>query len=377
MQLRKGLGVAATAVAALAAFTYTSAPASAVPGGINPIPYLNGTDGQLPHLTGRTQAISFFTGPTSPNNTVGRFNVLGTDLGIMWDNNHGEVLTAFGDTVGLGVDTFSTNGIVGDWRSNVLFRSSDRVLSDGMGIDNAPIDRPGHARELIPSLKVPGVETSVIPTAGVEAGGLQYMSFMSVRSWGPPGEWDTNYSGLASSPDNGEHWFIENTARRDNLPGSPNHNFQMSSFVKSGGYVYQFGTPSGRSGDARLARVPENSMRDLGAYEYWTGKDWKRGDVGAAAVVIPAPVSELSVAYNNYLGQFIAMYSDQYNNIVMRRSSSLTGPWGPPEVILGANEVPQLYGAYIHPWSTGSDLYFLVTTYRSYNVMFMHTTLTK
>ncbi|KAA0017370.1 DUF4185 domain-containing protein [Antrihabitans cavernicola] len=372
MERRSGLTGAAAVT--LAALTFFASPADAVPGGVNPIPYINGTDGQLPHLTGRTQAVSFFTGPSSPNNTVGRFNVLGTDLGVMWDNGHGQVLTAFGDTVGLGLDTFSANGIVGDWRSNVLFRSSDHVLSDGMGIDSAPLDNPIHAKELVRSLKIPGVETSVIPTAGVEVGGIQYMNFMSVRSWGPPGEWDTNFSGLASSPDNGENWFIE-PPRRTNLPGSGDHNFQMAAYVKEGGYVYQFGTPSGRFGDARLARVPEAAIRDLGAYEYWTGKDWKKGDVNAAVPVLPAPVSELSVQYNDYLGQYIALYADQANNIVMRKSASLTGPWGPPESILGGNEIPQLYGAYIHPWSTGSDLYFLVTTYRSYNVMLMHTRL--
>ena len=40
------------------------------------------------------------TGLDSPNNTYGRWNVKATDLGIMWDNGSGQVLTAFGDTFG-------------------------------------------------------------------------------------------------------------------------------------------------------------------------------------------------------------------------------------------------------------------------------------
>src|SRR5690349_12335199 len=40
------------------------------------------------------------TGPDSPNDTYGRWNVKATDLGIMWDDNAGRVLTAFGDTFG-------------------------------------------------------------------------------------------------------------------------------------------------------------------------------------------------------------------------------------------------------------------------------------
>lgn len=106
-------------------------------GPTNPIPWLNGTDGKLPELQGRTSAVEYITGALSPNQTVERFNVLGTDLGIMWDNGAGQVLTAFGDTVGIGSDPLCS-GVVGDWRSNVLFRSSDGNLSDGMNIDSSP-----------------------------------------------------------------------------------------------------------------------------------------------------------------------------------------------------------------------------------------------
>lgn len=63
-------------------------------GPTNPIPWLNGTDGKLPELQGRTSAVEYITGALSPNQTVERFNVLGTDLGILWDNGAGQVLTA-------------------------------------------------------------------------------------------------------------------------------------------------------------------------------------------------------------------------------------------------------------------------------------------
>nr|NKW58083.1 DUF4185 domain-containing protein [Prescottella equi] len=41
-------------------------------------------------------------------------------------------------------------------------------------------------------------------------------------------------------------------------------------------YVYEFGTPSGRSGEARLARVPKADIRNLDAYEYRTGSGGAR-----------------------------------------------------------------------------------------------------
>ncbi|MEU2014130.1 DUF4185 domain-containing protein, partial [Nocardia sp. NPDC019302] len=86
-----------SALAGVSALLFTATtPAIANPNAINPIPVLNGTTG-LPNLLGRTKAVFQVTGMASPNNTQ-TYNVLGTDLGIMWDNGHGEMLTAFGDT---------------------------------------------------------------------------------------------------------------------------------------------------------------------------------------------------------------------------------------------------------------------------------------
>lgn len=51
-----------------------------------------------------TSLVGWVTGPDSPNRTVERFAITGTDLGIMWDNGdpaNQQVLMAFGDTNGL------------------------------------------------------------------------------------------------------------------------------------------------------------------------------------------------------------------------------------------------------------------------------------
>ena len=42
---------------------------------------------------------------------------------------------------------------------------------------------------------------------------------------------------------------------------------------------------------------------------------------------------------------------------------------------MSARDVPTLYGAYIHPWSSGADLYFAASTWSDYNVMLMKTVL--
>ncbi len=95
-----------------------------------------------------TQFVAWVTGNYQyPNNgqysdliadTSTRYTVGGTDLGIMWDNgipdnpltkdiNENQILIAVGDT-------FADGNMSVDWRSNTIFRSSDRDLSNGMEI---------------------------------------------------------------------------------------------------------------------------------------------------------------------------------------------------------------------------------------------------
>ena len=362
---------AASLIGAAVTLIAFAGPAAANPNAINPIPGLNGTNG-IPHLTGRTQAVAQQTGMLGPNRTQDS-NVLGTDLGIMWDNGQGQVLTAFGDSAGLGLPNL-LSGSLWAWRSSTLFRSSDGILSDGMNFDSSPRDIFGQSKELVPSPKIPFVEISRIPTAGVAVGNTQVLSMMSVKNWGPAGTWDTNYSGLVYSQDNGENWTVAPETQRPNVGG--NANFQMSAFVKADGFVYQYGTPAGRGGLVHIARVPEPQIMDLGAYEYFDGAKWIKGNPDVAKPIMPGGVGELSVAYNEYLGQYLMLTTDQYNSVVMRRSPSVTGPWSPPEVLVDTRELPTAYGAYIHPWSSGRDLYFLTTVHNNYNVLLMRTTLT-
>jgi len=116
-------------------------------------------------------------------------------------------------------------------------------------------DHAGHAKELLPSLKRDGVEISKIPTGGVNVGGCNYLAYMSVRNFTQPGQWITNYSGITYSDEK----------------------FPMIAYARRDGFVYAFGTPNGRVGDAHVARVAEQRLLDKSAYEYWTGNIWQRG----------------------------------------------------------------------------------------------------
>ncbi|MET0454032.1 MAG: DUF4185 domain-containing protein [Mycobacterium sp.] len=332
-----------------------------------------------------TSIVGWVTGPDSPNQTIQRFAITGTDLGIMWDNGdpaNNQVLMAFGDTNGY-------CGIPGkQWRYNALFRTQDRSLSKTVAVTDgvvgnkysgAPVWRPGIAKQIINTIGQAPSETGIIPTAGVAVGGKQFVNFMSIRDWNSPGSWSTNFSAIAMSPDNGETWGVYPGTMR--TPGAGNENFQMGAFLKPGPgdpYLYTFGTPNGRGGAAYVARVSPGLIPDLTKYEYWNADSqaWVPGNPAAATPVIPGPVGEMSAQYNTYLQQYLVLYCNGPNDVVMRTAPAPQGPWGPERMLATSAEIPGgIYAPYLHPWSTGKELYYNLSLWSAYNVMLMKTVL--
>ena len=327
---------------------------------------------------GQASRVAVLTGAESINATEARYQVKGTDLGIMWTDDRGQILTAFGDTFGpgwAGHGSEVADPAASDWRSNTLARSSDHGPAEGMSFTDFITDRAGHAKELLPSLKRDGVEVSKIPTSGVNVGGRNYLAYMSVRHFGQPGQWLTNYSGIAYSDDGGQSWVDVPSAVRPNTPGF-DEKFQMIAYARQDGFIYAFGTPNGRVGDAYLARVAEQRLLDTSAYEYWTGRAWQRGASAIAAPIMAGPVGELSVRYDQTLKSWEMMYLDQPRGaIVVRLAPQPAGPWGAPMPVATSSQYPTLYGGFLNPHSHGSDIYFTMTQYDRYNVSLMHTTL--
>ena len=382
-------------------------------------------------VSGSTTFIDWVTGNFLPNDTFNRFGIWGTDIGVMWDNgipddpatpiNENQVLIAFGDT-------FGGPNMTGTWRLNTLFRSSDRDLGDGMTVPagewlngnmfgGSPLWGETYARQIILPERLPrNLPTGVtliptagisVPTPGTQYGATQYVSFMSVKKWGAPGSWTTNYSAIAYSEDNGENWYIAPSSVRTNSPVGGNKNFQQAAFVRPGdGFVYSYGTPNGRQGQAYLSRVAEADILDVTKYEYYSKGSkgglfgigaykagWYRNDPskatpifgkekGACGVGKPGnQVSEMSVQYNATLGKYVAMHGDQFNNIILRTSDTPEGAWSGPTVVM-TQQNGGIYAPMMHPWSpsslgTGTDLYWNLSIWSEYNVMLMKTDLTK
>ena len=316
------------------------------------------------------EKVTQLTGEDSMNKTQSRFGVWGTDLGS---------IAKLDDTYYMfGGDTFADEKS-SHWRSNVLFIIQDDDPTDGLDIIGAITDKQGRAKELLLSLKQDKVEMTVIPTNLFAANGKLYCIYMSVSHWGPPGRWDARYSGLAVSEDGGQKWTKLQDVR---WPGDSN--FIQTANALVGDTMYIWGIPGGRYGGVALMKVQEEALEDFTAYQYFTGLDkeglpqWVQGEEGIAQaqVVIPGPVGEISVIYNEYLGNFIITYlKETAAAIVMQEGLMPWGEWGPAVKLARGADYPSLYGAYMHPdlvVDKGKSVFFTMSQFFPiYNIMWM------
>lgn len=318
----------------------------------------------------KVSTVAKTTGAGSTNRTDKRWQVNGTDLGIMWEAEPGRVAVAFGDTVGRGFHPPGGQGE--DWRSNVLGFSTDRDLADGMTLDTFVQDSRCHAAEVLSSRKIDNVEITTIPTSGFAIGSRQYMSYMSIRTWNSiPATWFTNHGGIAYSDDGGQTWTKDPHAKWDNIFGVSK--FQVAAMVPQGGYVYMFGTANTRLGEVGLARVPQDQVLNKSAYQYWSNGTWTPvGGPDSATPIVRGTAAELSVRYDEQRGRWQMSYLDTARTgITVRESDTPQGVWSDPARLVGVETFPELYGGFIHPWSTAEDLYFTISTWSDYNVYLM------
>ncbi|WP_336086843.1 DUF4185 domain-containing protein [Nocardia sp. SSK8] len=401
---------------------------SLAPNGAEPgLPGTAGTGGGLPQVpqgAGVTNAfVAKVTGAGSTSATDVAHGVSGAGYAVTWDAGNDKALTAFGDTFGgsrpgiqpsdqpplisskgltlpvipellnfpglpflnlnegdtTAAGTAGDTGTQGprgfDWRSNTLAESSRRDLEHGMTLDSFVEDRPGHARQVLTSRKVDGSEITTLPTSGLSIGDRQFLAYSSIREWGSTsGSWVSNYSGIAYSDDGGQTWTKDKGAVW--LNSGTGWAFQMPAITKGpDGFVYLYGTPQGRIGGVFVARVTEDRILDKSAWQVWTGAEWTADPTSPPAAIVTGAVGEVSVQYNADIGRWLLMSTDILDNgIVLRQAVHPMGPWTEPEVVVSGKDYPYVYGAHMHPWSEGNDLFFTVSQWSTYNVYLMHTT---
>ncbi len=123
-----------------------------------------------------------------------------------------------------------------------------------------------------------------------------------------------------------------------------------------GGYVYVLlGRGAGSwASDVVLARVPSEDIEAMGAYEYWQPRHWAQrgrwvtGLWDAETQAWRLELREIrplwrqdgrhngvSVAYNEYLGTWLAVYATSFmTSINVRTAAEPTGPWGEADTSL-------------------------------------------
>lgn len=360
--LLAGTGALATAAPAPAGSPGTSGAPRTVPSGAAP----SDASFLLTDVSGIEQVCAL-TGPGAHNDTA-QVMIAGTDLGSMWEAD-GRTWFAFGDTFGSRPEGM-TGGGGSIWRSNALAYTTDTDPSDCITFDGWITDRVGWAAEILPS-HTSGGEITVIPTYGFEANDDMYIHYMSVREWGPPGEWTTNHAGLARSSDGGETW-----QKLDQVTWPGVGSFQEVSVAKVDGELLFWGVPSGRLGGVSLMKVAEPDVEDLSAYRYLRGvgatgePDWSE-DQADATLIIDRPTGELSVAWNEYLGRWLMTTMADNADAVMYEGITPWGPWGEAIPLFTQAELPGLYAPFLHPRSMaegGRTIHFGLSEWLPYNV---------
>lgn len=302
---------------------------------------------------------SWLTGPRSTSRTDLTWNVYGADLGHPL--LHGDDLyLVFGDT-------FGRTGREGpDWRSNTLARVSSPEPGDDFVIADMVTDETGEAAELLHSMKVEGVEKTVIPTYGIGVGDEMVLHYMSVRRWNTPGRWEVAYAGFASSVDNGVTWTVHDEV----LDG--NGNFAQVAMVALDDHVLLYGIPAGRFGGVQLARALADDLARPSTFEYWDGNDWT-ADADDAVDIVPAPVGELSVRWSETLEQWLMMYLDEtLRAVVVRTAPEPVGPWSAARVVTTDRQYPTSYAPYFVPGpDRDGQAYFTMSQFGPYQVSLM------
>jgi len=324
------------------------------------------------------EIVARLTGPGAINNTSA-VGIGGTDLGHMV-NHEGLTYFLFGDT--FSGDTPSAGGC---WRMNVMAYSSDPTPNDGIVFDGWINGDPvcgnaGWARQVIDSGLSEPYKITEIPTAAISLNGRVYAWFMSVYEWAGNGNWFANYGGLA-------HWDVgepEFTVVTDfQFPGTGNFVMVAASLRADlapgvDDKLYVWGTPPGRHGGVKLARVDPENVDIFAAYEYFAGLDsqndplWISDEFSAPLIVEPT-VGEMSVMWNEAAQAWTMLYLNHDAwAIELREAPEPWGPWSQPITVARGEDFPGgLYGSYMNPLyieSQGKVFYFTMSLWEPYDV---------
>lgn len=355
------------------------------------------------------EIVARLTGPAGSNsiNPTWQVGIGGTDLGHMVNHN-GKIYFLFGDTF----ESESSGGSGGpDWRQNVMAYSTDFNPADGITFDGWITRINGTARQVIfPGAEqgIPGFEPiTYIPTGAISANNKIYAWSMRIDWDGfpePPGEPDTDgwmlsHAGLASWRE-GDSLFTNVPGFRFEAPnggayswaggaeGPGNFGMVAASYRSplenaNDPHIYLWGTPGGREGGVKLARVLPSDIENLSAYQFFDGElngvpQWVGNEFDAEKIIPSRPeggsgVGEMSVMYNAELREWTLMSisGGAAPDFEIRHAPNPWGPWSNPVTVTDFGQAPGLYSPYMNPLlveDNGKTLYFTMSLWNPYDV---------
>lgn len=129
--------------------------------------------------------------------------------------------------------------------------------------------------------------------------------------------------------------------------------FGSAALIQAGTlYVYGCGIPTGSGFDkgCRLGRVDPANVLDRSAWTYYTGSGWSP-QISQAQSVFSGD-SFLSVEWNAFLNEYVALYSQPFsNNVLLRTAPQPEGPWSSPiqAFVAMAPSSGNIYDVLAHP----------------------------
>ncbi len=251
-------------------------------------------------------------------------------------------------------------------------------------------DKNGDLRQLVPRLKDEDFDTiRVWCQHGIAIEGLVYLSYINVRMLAE-GPLAVNFEILGSGMAEGRvgEWDFERLEHNGDTLwwGSDVPRFG-SAMVNShdGEHVYLYGVRPAPDGAqlCYLARVRSSDIADYEAFEYLCDSSprWSRSVADAVPVFSGVP-NELSVAWNPWLGCWLAVHSlDLSGQIVARTAPDPWGPWSEPTLLWQCRQgkldytppyAPQIYAGKEHPELAGENGRILYLTYIEFEEYYPH-----
>lgn len=359
----------------------------------------------------KVEVNGFLTGKNSKNDTLKRFKIGGTDLGMpVYNSVTNEMFLAFGDTFSdpFGSDRPKLN-FKRRWRSNTLAKIKIcDDYSDGIEIlDYLKEGNSNIAKAIIQghhTLDHENIEVTKIPTGLIEVNGIIYMFYFSIRTWKPIAI--MNYGGCIKSLDNGKTWkrvydltwvdettkaYDEQVEKLINEPATTtvwkkefrNYSKQVDVNEHKGhyytlnypvdgedGYIYLFGECGYRRRGIKLARVLKEDIEQYNEYEYLVEYDdlnqpiWVKGILGLRQqqknvnnFLIANPSGEMCVVFNKYLNKWLLFkMSEDLTQVLMHTSDNVYGPYSKAYVIID-NEHQELPNKIIYAPLTHEKLF--------------------